>query len=266
VLSSRQRQCWRSPHAAAARRRNQAGRSASSLASSTRHRRAPSNASGHTVPAAGGRWCRSCRAAGPDRRGVTHTARKAVPAHRSLRPYTIQRRTSRNWLTATKTVEIDARSAPIELTVDSGSVDTRRVASNTEPACQRPNDIEDVRLAVYPEFATTGRAAGTEELADVVGLSVTDVASALSLLHDHRDIVLDGDGASSWRTPSRRYLSASRHGRTHPVVGRLRVGLVRDSASRAGEPSVLVATTCPGCEYATRVCRRSRPSHRAAIR
>ncbi|MEG8275291.1 organomercurial lyase [Streptomyces sp. AHA2] len=50
---------------------------------------------------------------------------------------------------------------------------------------------EDVRLAVYRGFASTGHAPATAALAAATGQSPDDVRTALRQLHDNRDLVLD---------------------------------------------------------------------------
>jgi len=111
-----------------------------------------------------------------------------------------------------------------------------------------PDEIEDVRLAVYREFATSGRVGGTEQLADITGLAATVVTPALRALHEHRDVVLDDAGAILMAHPFASIpLGFSVMGAHTLWWG----GCAWDSFAIPhlvpAEPSVLVATTCPAC-------------------
>ena len=55
-------------------------------------------------------------------------------------------------------------------------------------------DQEDVRLAIYRGFATTGHAPDRDELAAALGLSSDAVHAALRELAQARHVVLDEDG------------------------------------------------------------------------
>ena len=102
-------------------------------------------------------------------------------------------------------------------------------------------DSEEVRLAVYRSFASTGRAPTAESLD----------AEALRDLHDRRHVVLDEDGEIAMAHP----FSAVPLG--FAVMGRDTLwwgGCAWDSFALphllADEPEVLVATRCPGCDRA----------------
>jgi hypothetical protein len=97
---------------------------------------------------------------------------------------------------------------------------------------------EDVRLAVYRSFATTGRAPELGSLDD----------AALRELHAHRHVVLDDDGRIVMAHP----FSAVPLG--FSVMGRKTLwwgGCAWDSFALPhllpDEPDVLVASRCPGC-------------------
>jgi hypothetical protein len=109
--------------------------------------------------------------------------------------------------------------------------------------------VEDVRLAVYDAFRRTGAAPALDDLARVVGSDADQVRGALAALHRTRDLVLGDD--------------RDRIVMAHPftavplgfsVMGERRLwwgGCAWDSFAiphlLPEEPSVLVATTCPGC-------------------
>ncbi|MCU1659286.1 MAG: putative transrane protein [Pseudonocardiales bacterium] len=110
---------------------------------------------------------------------------------------------------------------------------------------------EDVRLAVYDHFRRTGGAASNAELANATGLVPQDIRIALQDLHAHRDIVLDDAGALVMAHPfSSIPLGFSVMGTATLWWG----GCAWDSFAvphlLPEEPSVLVATTCPGCAAA----------------
>jgi hypothetical protein len=112
----------------------------------------------------------------------------------------------------------------------------------------RPEQVEEVRLAVYRAFATGGRAPSVDRLCDACGLSPDDTRASLQALHEHRDLVLDDAGRIVMAHP----FAAVPLG--FSVMG-LRTlwwgGCAWDSFAIPhlldGEPDVLVATTCPGC-------------------
>jgi len=115
-------------------------------------------------------------------------------------------------------------------------------------------EIEDVRLAVYEQFARTGRAPTATELATRFEVPVTEVAEALSELASRRHLALD---------PARFDDGLPRIALAHPfssvpmgfsVMGRESLwwgGCAWDSFALPnlvpGDPEVLVATTCLAC-------------------
>jgi hypothetical protein len=110
------------------------------------------------------------------------------------------------------------------------------------------DQIEDVRLAVYAHFATSGRAPDIGELAAATGLPDLSTDAALRALHDSRDVVLDAHGRIAMAHPFASVpLGFSVMGTRTLWWG----GCAWDSFAIPhlvpDEPSVLVATTCPGC-------------------
>ena len=110
------------------------------------------------------------------------------------------------------------------------------------------DQIEDVRLAVYGEFAATGRVSDTAGIARALGQPADLVEAALRALHEHRDVVLDDAGAIVMAHPFASVpLGFSVMGARTLWWG----GCAWDSFAIPhlvpGEPSVLVATTCPAC-------------------
>lgn len=125
---------------------------------------------------------------------------------------------------------------------------------------------EEVRVAVYSHFARTGAAPTPEELAERAGVTVDEARQALEVLHEHRDVVLDG-------RDHERIIMA------HPfasvplgfsVMGTRTStlwwgGCAWDSFAIphlvVAEPDVLVATRCPACDapHAWVVGRESPP-------
>lgn len=108
-------------------------------------------------------------------------------------------------------------------------------------------DTEDVRLAVYGDLASTGRAPTVAELAGRLGGTGEDVDAALGALHDARHLVLR-DGRVVLAHPFATIpLGFSVMGARTLWWG----GCAWDSFAIPhlvpGEPSVLVATTCPAC-------------------
>jgi hypothetical protein len=108
--------------------------------------------------------------------------------------------------------------------------------------------VEDVRLAVYSAFADDGRAPDVAELTRTTGLSPDEVDAALRALHEHRDLVLGPAGEIVLAHP----FAAVPLG--FSVMGSRTLwwgGCAWDSFALPHllphEPSVLVATTCPGC-------------------
>ena len=127
------------------------------------------------------------------------------------------------------------------------------------------NDIseqaERTRFAVYRLFAATGLAAGRDEIAAATGLGRAAVDAAFDELAAARHLVLDGSGDIVMAHP----FSAVNLG--FSVMGRRTLwwgGCAWDSFAIPhlvpDEPSVLVATTCPGCGTALAwVVRRDAP-------
>jgi hypothetical protein len=108
--------------------------------------------------------------------------------------------------------------------------------------------VEDIRLAVYRSLAVTGLAPGVEALAAATGLSAEAARDALRELHGTRHVVLDESGAVVLAHPFATVpLGFSVMGAQTLWWG----GCAWDSFAVPhlvpGAPSVLVATTCPGC-------------------
>lgn len=122
-------------------------------------------------------------------------------------------------------------------------------------------DGEDLRLAVYLEFAATGRAPDASSLAARFGTGIPEVADGLADLATARHLALDSDGRIVMAHP----FSAVPLG--FSVMGTRTLwwgGCAWDSFALPhllpGEEEVLVATRCPGCgrAHAWNV-RRDRP-------
>ena len=112
----------------------------------------------------------------------------------------------------------------------------------------RAEIVEDVRLAVYQHLANTGRAPEAEEIASAVAVSPGEARSALRALHEQRHVVLDEHGRIVMAHPFATIpLGFSVMGAATMWWG----GCAWDSFAIPhlvpAEPSVLVATTCPGC-------------------
>ncbi len=110
---------------------------------------------------------------------------------------------------------------------------------------------EDLRLAVYGALAATGTVPTDEELARRLGTDPTAVREGLHRLAAQRHVVLDGEGRLVLAHPFA----------TQPfgfsVMGERTLwwgGCAWDSFAVPhlvdAEPSVLVATRCPGCDAA----------------
>ena len=109
-------------------------------------------------------------------------------------------------------------------------------------------DSEDLRLAVYQEFAATGHAPDTSSLAARFGTGVSEVADGLADLARARHLVLDGGGRIVMAHPfSAVPLGFSVMGATTLWWG----GCAWDSFALPhllpSEDEVLVATRCPAC-------------------
>jgi len=109
-------------------------------------------------------------------------------------------------------------------------------------------DIEDLRLAVYADFASTGQAPSTQDLADQLGASAAEVESGLNDLHKARHLVLDESGQVVMAHP----FAAVPLG--FSVMGSQTLwwgGCAWDSFALPhllpAEAEVLVATRCPAC-------------------
>jgi Alkylmercury lyase len=110
---------------------------------------------------------------------------------------------------------------------------------------------EDVRLAVYHSFATTGAVPAYGGLADVLGLNANDVRAALRRLDVERHVVLDADDNVVMAHPFASIpLGFSVMGEQTLWWG----GCCWDSFAIphlvVADPEVLVATRCPGCTRA----------------
>ncbi|MDQ1587989.1 MAG: hypothetical protein QOJ77_1154 [Microbacteriaceae bacterium] len=109
-------------------------------------------------------------------------------------------------------------------------------------------DTERIRLAIYQRFAETGRSSSREDAAAETALDDATVDAAFETLADQRHIVLGEDGEIVLAHPFASInLGFSVMGEHTLWWG----GCAWDSFAIphlvADEPSVLVATTCPGC-------------------
>jgi hypothetical protein len=123
-------------------------------------------------------------------------------------------------------------------------------------------DLEDVRLAVYTTFARHGRPPTIGELADQVDASADQLRQGLQQLATARHLVLDDAGNIVMAHPfSAIPLGFSVMGTSTLWWG----GCAWDSFAMVHllpwEPSLLVATTCPGCStpHAWNVSRSAPP-------
>ncbi|MGH8937827.1 MAG: organomercurial lyase [Actinomycetes bacterium] len=112
-------------------------------------------------------------------------------------------------------------------------------------------DDEDLRLAVYQGFVSTGHAPSVGNLADRSGVAVDDVRAALGRLAAARHVVLDEAGRIVMAHPFASVpLGFSVMGRRTLWWG----GCAWDSFALphlvVAEPDVLVATRCPACDAA----------------
>jgi hypothetical protein len=112
------------------------------------------------------------------------------------------------------------------------------------------DQTEETRLRVYRTFARTGRAPRREDLAASVRLPLEQVDAALERLAQQRHLVLDAGSIVMAHPFSSINLGFSVMGRETLWWG----GCAWDSFAIPhlvpGEPSVLVATTCPSCAAA----------------
>lgn len=111
-------------------------------------------------------------------------------------------------------------------------------------------DAEELRVAVYDAFATTGRCPDAGGLAQQLGASDSEVVAGLAELAAARHVVLDGTGRSIVLAHP---FSSIPMG--FSVMGARTLwwgGCAWDAFAVPHlvphEPSVLVATTCPACE------------------
>ena len=112
-------------------------------------------------------------------------------------------------------------------------------------------DTEDVRLAIYQAFRTTGRAPTVDQLVDELQTSSPVIGESLAELAAQRHLVLDAQGGIVMAHPfSSIPLGFSVMGANTLWWG----GCCWDSFSIPHlvpeEPEVLVATRCPGCGQA----------------
>jgi hypothetical protein len=123
-------------------------------------------------------------------------------------------------------------------------------------------DAEALRVAVYRSLAATGRAPDVESLAAALASSPDEVRAGLRSLHDQRQLVLDDTGAIALAHPFGTIDFGFSVKGTHTLWWG---GCVWDSFAIPnlvpGEPSVLVATTCPACArpHAWTVTNRAPP-------
>jgi hypothetical protein len=110
---------------------------------------------------------------------------------------------------------------------------------------------EDLRLAIYRGFATSGRAGGPSELAAELGTDVASVNAGINRLADGRHLVLADDGSIVLAHP----FAARSFG--FAVMGSQTLwwgGCAWDSFAIPHlvphEPDVLVSARCPACDNA----------------
>ena len=109
-------------------------------------------------------------------------------------------------------------------------------------------DLEDLRLAVYRSFATTGAPPSYDELAPRLGGTHDDLTRGIRRLAEERHVVVDEAGSIVMAHPFASIpLGFSVMGRNTLWWG----GCCWDSFAipplLTDEPDVLVATRCPGC-------------------
>ncbi|MDI2127907.1 organomercurial lyase [Yinghuangia seranimata] len=108
--------------------------------------------------------------------------------------------------------------------------------------------LEDLRLAVYRGFASTGRAPGAAELAAGLGLSDDDVRGGLRALSARRHLALGADGSVVMAHPfSSVPLGFSVMGPDTLWWGGCAWDAFAIPHLLPALPDVLVATRCPGC-------------------
>ncbi|MET0704422.1 MAG: organomercurial lyase [Mycobacterium sp.] len=123
-------------------------------------------------------------------------------------------------------------------------------------------EIEDLRLLVYTQLATMGRVETTDQLADRLYLTPTQVAAGLHTLHTSRDLVLDDTEQIVLAHP----FATANFG--FSVMGEATIwwgGCAWDAFAIPhlvdAEPDTLVATRCPQCRtpHAWNVTRAGAP-------
>lgn len=112
--------------------------------------------------------------------------------------------------------------------------------------------VEELRLAVYRSFATTGRCDDAAGLAASLQATTDDVVAGLRQLAADRHVVLAGDGVGTHIVMAHPFAAVPLG---FSVMGARTLwwgGCAWDSFAIPhlvpDEPSVLVATTCPACE------------------
>ncbi len=107
---------------------------------------------------------------------------------------------------------------------------------------------EVVRVAVYRALAETGRLPGIEELAAATSLEPSEVSNSLEALAEARHVVFDADHRIVLAHPfATRSFAFSVMGERTLWWGGCAWDAFAIPHLVAGEPSVLIATTCPAC-------------------
>jgi hypothetical protein len=110
-------------------------------------------------------------------------------------------------------------------------------------------EVEELRLAVYHSFATTGAPPTHRELASHLGGTVDEVVRGLGRLAEARHLVIDDAGAIVMAHPfSSIPLGFSVMGRNTLWWGGCSWDAFAIPHLLIDEPDVLVATRCPGCD------------------
>ena len=155
------------------------------------------------------------------------------------------------WLIACATIKMNRDQTKIVVPSGGNVADrdiTKSAAESNATNLDVHSDAEHVRLAIYAQLAKEGRVDGASVLAARLSLSHNDIEIALQDLHASRDIVLDAEGGIVLAHP----FATENFG--FSVMGSAVLwwgGCAWDSFAIphlvADEPSVLVATRCPGC-------------------
>lgn len=107
---------------------------------------------------------------------------------------------------------------------------------------------ERVRLAIYSALAATGRLPSTSTLAEETGLSTSEIDEAMEELAASRHLVFDGDHRVVLAHPfATRNFAFSVMGDRTLWWGGCAWDAFAIPSLVPGEPSALVATTCPAC-------------------